>query len=238
MFISYGVMSEGGNRKVNEDSFGICITSNVLSFIVCDGLGGHGQGDVASRTVVKSMQKALENGCSMEDAILFSQDQLMKKQEEKMAQNSMKTTLTCLSLEGEYAKLGHVGDSRIYWFEKGKYKLRTADHSIPQLLVKRGEIKEKDIRNHEDRSSLLRVMGIIWDSPKYQILDYIKVTDKSSFLLCSDGFWELIDEKMMSKTLKKSNTPDEWLTRMQEIILHNGKGKNMDNYTAIAVFIR
>ena len=109
---------------------------------------------------------------------------------------------------------------------------------MPQMLVNRGDIKEKDIRHHEDRSRLLRVMGTEWDRPKYQVVEGIKLTKRSSFLLCSDGFWELIDEKQMSKTLKKADSPQQWLAAMEEIILANGKGTNMDNYSAIAVFVR
>lgn len=116
--------------------------------------------------------------------------------------------------------------------------MRSQDHSVPQMLVKRGEIAEKDIRRHEDRSLLLRVMGTEWDGPKYQVVEGITLTKRSSFLLCSDGFWELIDEKMMCKTLKKAANPQEWLDSMEKNVLENGKGTNMDNYSAIAVFVR
>ena len=150
----------------------------------------------------------------------------------------MKTTVTCLTLAGDQARFAHVGDSRVYYFEKTKYMLRSQDHSVPQMLANRGDIKEKDIRHHEDRSRLLRVMGTEWDRPKYQVVEGIKLTKRSSFLLCSDGFWELIDEKQMSKTLKKADSPQQWLAAMEEIVLANGRGTNMDNYSAIAVFVR
>lgn len=117
-------------------------------------------------------------------------------------------------------------------------KLRTKDHSVPQMLVNSGAIKEKDIRHHEDRSRLLRVMGTEWNTPKYQIMDEFDISAKSSFLLCTDGFWELIEEKEMGMCLKKSRSPKEWLSSMEQIIRQNGKGTNMDNYTAIAVFVR
>ena len=141
-------------------------------------------------------------------------------------------------MSGKTARFAHVGDSRIYHFEKAKYVQRSQDHSVPQMLANRGDIKEKDIRHHEDRSRLLRVMGTEWDSPKYQAVDGIKLTNRSSFLLCSDGFWELIDEKQMCKLLKKAADPQDWLGKMEEIVLKNGTGTNMDNYSAIAVFVR
>ena len=236
--ISYETITDQGERSHNEDYLGVALTSDRVSFILCDGLGGHGNGDVASKLVVEQMKRSLEESNTMEDSIVLAQNELMKEQIRVNAGNSMKTTIVCLSISGDRASFGHVGDSRIYYFEKAKYKLRSRDHSVPQMLVNRGEIKEKEIRHHEDRSRLLRVMGTVWDAPKYQMVKDIPLTCHTSFLLCSDGFWELIDEKMMCRTLKKSATPKEWLSSMQKIILENGRGTNMDNYSAIAVFVR
>lgn len=236
--ISYSTLSKQGGRSVNEDSFCVSITPGRLAFIVCDGLGGHGNGDIASAFVAKRMKAYLERSASIENSILCAQQELLKLQVQNHAEDSMKTTVTCLSIVGSTAKFGYVGDSRVYCFERGKYKLRSQDHSVPQMLAGRGEIRESEIRHHEDRSRLLRVMGTEWDRPKYQIVDHIAVTSHTSFLLCSDGFWEWIDEKTMCKTLKKARQPEEWLEQMEAVILKNGAGTNMDNYTAIAVFAR
>lgn len=238
LMITYGSFTDKGERKMNEDYLDILRNPERMAFILCDGLGGHGKGDIASQFVVQKMKESLDEGADIENSIMEAQKALCEKQILEHAENSMKTTVTCLTIEENVAKYGYVGDSRIYHFEKDKYKSRSQDHSVPQMLVNMGKIKEKDIRHHEDRSRLLRVMGTEWDSPKYQIVDNLTVTRHTSFLLCSDGFWELIDEKMMCKTLKKAKTPTEWLVNMREIILKNGKGTNMDNYSAIAVFVR
>lgn len=238
MNITYGMLTNKGERAVNEDFLDVSITPERLAFILCDGLGGHGNGDIASRFVTEQVKAALEQNKTVEESIQHAQDALLEKQIAEHAGNSMKTTVTCLALAGDQARFAHVGDSRVYYFEKTKYMLRSQDHSVPQMLVNRGDIKEKDIRHHEDRSRLLRVMGTEWDRPKYQVVEGIKLTKRSSFLLCSDGFWELIDEKQMSKTLKKADSPQQWLAAMEEIVLANGRGTNMDNYSAIAVFVR
>ncbi|MBR1693169.1 MAG: serine/threonine-protein phosphatase [Lachnospiraceae bacterium] len=236
--ISYSSLTNIGGRSINEDYLDISVRPQQIAFILCDGLGGHGNGDVASKLVVCKMKEALEQSKSMEESIMQAQNALMQRQREVHMEDSMKTTVTCLTIFGQEAKFGHVGDSRIYYFEKAKFKMRSQDHSIPQMLVNRGDIKEKDIRHHEDRNRLLRVMGTMWDSPKYQIVDKISLTRHSSFLLCSDGFWEMIDEKSMCKTLKKTSSPEQWLKDMELIVRKNGSGTNMDNYSAIAVFIR
>jgi serine/threonine protein phosphatase PrpC len=136
------------------------------------------------------------------------------------------------------AQGGHIGDSRLYHFSHGRLKGRTLDHSVPQMLVATGEIREKDIRHHEDRNRLIRVMGIEWASPRYELGTAVKVSAGDAFLLCSDGFWEWIEEKEMQKLLKKSSTPVAWLEAMQEVTECHSAGTNRDNYSAIAVFIK
>lgn len=236
--ISYSCLSKNGGRDINEDYLDVSIMPERLAFILCDGLGGHGNGDIASQFVTETLKNSLEKSEGLENSILTAQKGLLQLQRENNAINSMKTTLTCLTLEKDTAKFGYVGDSRIYCFDKGKYRLRSQDHSVPQMLVARGLIQETEIRFHEDRSKLLRVMGTEWDAPKYQIVDDIPLSSHLSFLLCSDGFWELIDEKQMVKTLKKSESPQQWLEDMEAIILQNGQNTDMDNYSAIAVFLR
>lgn len=236
--ISYASLTNVGERSVNEDYLDTWVSRSRIAFVLCDGLGGHGNGDVASKLVVNKIKEQLAQGQSIEGSIIEAQNTLLRKQIEMNAKNSMKTTVTCLTISDNMARFGHVGDSRIYCFEKARYKMRTQDHSIPQMLVNRGEIKESAIRHHEDRNRLLRVLGTDWDRPKCQITEGIPITKNTSFLLCSDGFWELIDEKMMCKTLKKAKTPQEWLNEMEIIVRTNGKGTNMDNYSAIAVFVR
>lgn len=237
--ITYDTITDKGERPVNEDYLGITSFGDSHYFILCDGLGGHGNGNVASHFVVEQLAGCMQlGGMSMEQGIQYAQNALLKKQKQEGKEDSMKTTVTCLQITGNHAKFAHVGDSRIYMFTNGKYKMRSQDHSVPQMLVNNGSIKEEEIRHHPDRSRILRVMGSEWNSPKYQVVDDIKLGKKVSFLLCSDGFWELIDEKNMSELLKKSVTPGEWLSSMQQVIVTNGKGTNMDNYSAIAVFIR
>ena len=236
--VTYHTVTSKGGRSVNEDSLDTFLMPERKGFILCDGLGGHGSGDAASQLVVKKVRESLETSASLEESILYAQKALLLKQQQEHAENFMKTTAAVLLIQGNTARFAHVGDSRIYYFEKSRYILRSQDHSVPQMLAKHGEIRDKDIRHHEDRNRLLRVMGTEWENPKYEISDKISITNRTSFLLCSDGFWELIDEKNMCRTLKKSKTPKEWLQSMTQIVLKNGSGTNMDNYSAVAVFIR
>ena len=104
------------------------------------------------------------------------------------------------------------------------------------MLALSKEIKEEQIRNHPDRNMLLRVMGVEWEEKMYELMAPIPLKKCQAFLLCSDGFWELITEKEMCEQLKKASSVDEWLSNMIQIVKKNGMGKNMDNYSAIAVW--
>ena len=152
-------------------------------------------------------------------------------QSELDKQNGRKTTACCLLIQdGTY-----VGDSRIYQFRKNKVLLRSSDHSIPQYLVNIGEIKERDIRHHPDRNKLLRVMGSEWETPRYQRLKLEEPECGDAFLLCTDGFWEWIEEKDMERFLKRASCSEEWLNTMKKFIYARGRGNRMDNLSAIAI---
>ena len=165
-----------------------------------------------------------------------AQSILLSEQADRNAKRKMKTTCVALVVDDKNAYIGHIGDSRLYVFYKNKVKYRTLDHSIPQMLVLSKEIKESEIRHHPERNYVLRVMGVNWEEPMYEISKTEKLKKCQAFLLCTDGFWELILEDDMCRLLKESDSPEEWLNTMTEIVKQNGEGKNMDNYSAIAVW--
>lgn len=236
----YATFTNEGGRQINEDSVGAYVNGQNNCYVLCDGLGGHGMGDVASSLVVKVFENQFYK---TDDVVNFlgqtfsaSQDILMAEQKIRNAKSKMKTTGVAIVTDDRNAYVGHIGDSRGYIFYKNKVRTRTLDHSIPQMLVFSREIKESQIRNHPERNMLLRVMGVDWDEPKYELMAPIPLKKCQAFLLCSDGFWELITEKEMCEQLKKATSVEEWLDSMVKIVQTNGEGTNMDNNSAIAVW--
>lgn len=239
--IDYAVYTDIGERAVNEDAVKAVKSGGGYCFVLCDGLGGHGMGDEASRTVTEVFGSCFE-GKSNSPALLptafeAAQDILLAAQKEKRAESKMKTTCVALAMDGKQACWGHVGDSRAYLFQGGKVKNRTLDHSIPQMLVITGEIKESEIRHHPDRNIVLRVMGVPWEKKMYDLSKSFKLKSGQAFLLCSDGFWELIEEEEMCRLLEQTSSANEWVRAMGEYIKEHGRGTNMDNNSAIAVRI-
>lgn len=241
MSIDYQLFTDVGTRSINEDSIRAAEKNGTYCFILCDGLGGHGKGEVASAFVADCIKQLFLGSSDIDSfidtAFRTAQEELLKEQKRLNATTEMKTTCTVLLVDtnSNTYRYGHIGDSRIYTFRRNKLLTRTLDHSVPQMLVLAGDIKEKKIRNHPDRNRLLRVMGVEWDSPRFELSEVNELQERDSFLMCSDGFWELIVERQMCKTLKRSASAKEWMEKMNGIVSKNGKGKDMDNNSAIAV---
>ena len=173
---------------------------------------------------------------------------LLDRQRQLGSHGELRTTLVCLLVCGGIACWGHIGDSRLYRFRGPRLVSRTRDHSVPQMLVESGDIRERDIRFHEDRSHLLRAMGADWDScGGCEISACEPVEAGDGFLLCSDGFWEPIDEKAMSRLRKRHADAEAWLVGMEAAVAASGRRRplrprrrqlrQLDNYSAIAVVI-
>jgi len=239
---SFDILSSPGERDYNEDYTAIERHGDAYCFVLADGLGGHGGGDEASRIVCESICddfsiRGAVNETYLSRCFELGQQVLLAQQARQGRGMEMKTTLAVLLADNSRIQWGHIGDSRIYYFQNKKLRQRTLDHSVPQMLVAAGRLKEKQIRGHADRNRLLRVMGVEWDEPQYEIAQPIARMGDEAFLLCSDGFWEWIQEKNMQHMLKKAGSPKEWLQEMELAVKKNGCGKHMDNYTGIAVFL-
>lgn len=241
MELTYAMLSKTGKRKQNEDSILMYEQDGSYVFALADGLGGHGYGDYASQSVVnQAIERFWKTGTEenyLEGAFQSAQDRLMDQKRAAGVAAEMQTTMVLLQVTETYARWGHIGDSRLYYFEKDRIAARTLDHSVPQILALNGEIKDSGIRNHEDRNKVLRALGAPWEGAAYELDRPVALKGRQAFLLCTDGFWELILEKEIESTLRKSRSTAEWLQRMEAIVLKRGKNVNMDNYSAICVYI-
>lgn len=238
--MQYKLLTNKGTRELNEDYVGMTQRDGRFLFVLADGLGGHGRGDIASKLVVEQLIQFYMASVvipELEECIEYTQEKLLQKQKQERDTGGMKTTIVILEIAEDRVRWGHVGDSRLYAFSKNKVIARTLDHSVPQMLVATGEIKEKDIRGHEDRNRLLRVMGTEWNKKMYELTQWFPLKNYQAFLLCSDGFWELLEEKYMERSLKKASSVEEWLSLMEAIVVKKGKNKEMDNYSAIVVLL-
>jgi len=240
MKFTQSIFTDKGGRAVNEDSVDHIQVKDRHCFIVCDGLGGHGMGDVASRLAVKSFKDSFVSSAGIEEfaeiAFFAAQSALIQAQKEDRRLSNMRTTAVVLCTEGKRGIVLHMGDSRFYHFRDGKIIRQTKDHSVPQMLVMTGEISESEIRRHPDRNRLLRALGDENDEVRFARSDF-EIREGDAFLLCSDGFWEEVEEESMEAMLIRNKKADKWLNEMAALARERGKDRNMDNYTALAVMV-
>lgn len=248
MTIDSFVFSDPGGRKRNEDSARVFSCGDLSCFVLCDGLGGHLGGDLASQCVCNAIQtfftandgpaKAESLAALLGRAVCGAQEALVDLQSANGISGGLLTTLCCLLLRSGDAAAVYVGDSRIYRFSGGRAVARTKDHSVPQHLVNIGELPESGVRGHEDRSRLLRVMGTDWEDPMFQPFPIdLPLVSGDAFLLCSDGFWEPVLESDMERLLADTHSAEDWARRMAALVPERVAPREQDNYTAITVRI-
>ncbi len=227
-----------GGRTVNEDSIFVKQEGDLCLAIVADGLGMHGGGEIASTLVIDVLSRYLlehptMNSNNIYDSFSAANQALLLKQ---TAVCKMKSTAALLFSMDKKLAFAHVGDSRIYHFVNGAIRYQTLDHSVSQMAVAAGEITPSQIRFHEDRNRLLRAIGGESIRPEIIILDR-PVSESDAFLLCSDGFWEYLNESEMELDLMKSQSPQQWLSFMLERVARRIDSNN-DNLSAITIFYK
>lgn len=236
-------VTDQGRRDCNEDAIGVFSHGAIHGFVVCDGLGGHGLGEVASSITVDLFRKAVQ-ACNVIDKAFFhrffeeAQNKLLSEQKKNHVPNKMKTTAAALVIDDDHAYIGHIGDSRVYVFNQSSMAFRTLDHSVPEALRRAGMISESEIRHHSDRNKLLKVLGSSDTGAEGTVSEPFDLEGVKAFLPCTDGFWEYIDEEKMCECLNNSCSPKDWLEQMTAEVHKNGMNENMDNYSAIAVWIQ
>ena len=216
--LSWALRSEAGNvRPNNEDFAGVYAPTTPDDswdrgplFVVCDGLGGHAAGEVASRAAVETALTkwsapdppappvALRAAVNAANTAVF--DAALQRRDHGMA-----TTFTALTLAGREAVIAHIGDSRCYLVRRGACTQLTSDHSKVGEMRRRGLLSPERADAHPDRSQLLRAVGL---APVVQI-DVVKAGTEAGdiFLLCSDGLWDVVNGGGIAEVVGSVGTP-------------------------------
>lgn len=216
-------------------------------FILCDGMGGHDAGEVASATVCEAMSQSILGGENDPEGDFTQADFdkaldaafLALDKKDTGAARKMGTTMTMLKLYNGGAFIAWMGDSRVYQIRpeedgKGaKIMYHTEDHSLVNDLVKIGQLTEEEARTSPQRNIITRALqpclprrprpGIKW-------IDDIKPGD--FFYLCSDGMLEVTDDEMLCQTFAKASD----IRDLVQTLIDETKD-NRDNHSAFIIRI-
>ena len=232
----------GCRRDDNEDFVGAYAPAEPDArgslFVVCDGMGGHAAGEVASRLAVETVVESWVGSTggqahqTMRSAVRSANSVVFSASLDAETRG-MGTTLTSLALVGEEsleAVIGHVGDSRCYRVRHGQCEQLTADHSRVGEMLRMRLITPEQAKNHPARSQLSRSLG---GEPAVQV-DLVRnpVEPRDAFVLCSDGLWDLVSMREIASATSKG--PVDGAEELIALALDRGAP---DNVTVITVAV-
>ncbi|MBI3725788.1 Stp1/IreP family PP2C-type Ser/Thr phosphatase [bacterium] len=203
-------------RTENQDFFGFWEPDDDREFdlkgrivVVCDGMGGHAGGEIASRLAVQTvLSEYQKDDCAniqetLRKAIERANAAIYKEAQREAKLMGMGSTCTTLVHRRDMVYFGQVGDSRCYLIRNGKIKQMTKDHSLVQELVDQGLLDKSEMESHPDKNVILRSMGV---KPTVEAdVSYIPAAVGDIYLLCSDGLSGPVSEQEMLGIVQASD---------------------------------
>ena len=218
----YGISDKGIVRKENQDCFSIEEIGDVLLLVVCDGMGGHAAGRLASHLADEAFRnyvrgkltsrirrfmdtrKVLQDGCREANSIILQYSEMSEEYA------GLGTTLVggILSESGT-SYLVNVGDSRAYQLSAGRKTIVqiTEDHSLVQTYVNAGLITKEEARTHPRKNIITRALG----GDVYEEADIfeVKMLSGDMLLFCSDGLSNFVTDDEILQTYLLHPDPEE-----------------------------
>jgi serine/threonine protein phosphatase PrpC len=253
--IQFGALTDvGRQREHNEDNF--LVDKKLGLFIVCDGMGGHAAGEVASALAVRTLHDEIRKeadllrdyaeGASggskvskrdvlnmLEFAVNRASQKVHTEAAKDTKKRGMGTTLVALLVVGNQAFIIYVGDSRIYLLRDGVLEQITEDHTVYNELIKRKKMPREQVEQLAQKHAITRAVGVYEHvEPDTLIVDLLQ---GDRFLLCSDGLSGYFEEELeeLGKFLAK---PDADVVVKELIAWANDHG-GKDNITSVIVTI-
>src|SRR5579885_1512625 len=255
-----GVVRSG---EPNEDSTLVLLLERVHEsiatpagvFVVADGMGGHANGQgaskmtiglIAERIVRELLMPPLTSEKSGEAPAQMDEDAYVALvrgaiedanaalcQANQRDKSDMGSTLTGFMMVGDHAYIFNVGDSRTYLVRDSNLHQLTLDHSLVGQMVAGGLIEPDDVYTHPQRSQIYRSIG---DKLNVQIDVFKQQVYPGDILLsCSDGLWEMVRNPQIADILINAPDPQAACARLIEAANANG---GEDNISAVVVFVR
>lgn len=189
--------SRKGGRSYNEDRLVCAHSERALLLVVADGMGGHAHGEVASQLTVDTLAHLFKAAAQplladpsgfLLDAVYAAHDAINAHAFQASLPDAPRTTCVACVVQEGMATWAHVGDSRLYHFNRDRFCMHTRDHSMVQELIDRGIFNEAEAEQKAGRNYLYNAVGGAM-LPDIELSDATPLQQGDLLLLCSDGFW-------------------------------------------------
>ena len=199
-----------------------------------DGVGGQRAGEVASQTAAETIEEAFTNNpggnVSIElirRAISFANRDVFELAESDPAYKTMATTVALIHLDGNRVTVAHVGDSRVYRLEEGRFYRETVDHTDLNDDLRAGRNPVKKLASS---NIINRALGV--ESGVEVEIKSIHARDGARFLLCSDGIYRHLSDDEIARILAEHKDPQRAADELKRVVHQRGAD---DNLTAVVV---
>lgn len=225
----------GKIREQNEDymahfdtPFGYCI-------IVCDGMGGHKAGQVASQNAVIAIQQYLQDpknegpviSLALKNAIEFANFQLREMVNENPELKGMGTTCVLALIKDGQLYTAHAGDSRIYLIRKGGTEQITKDHSSVQKLIDIGVLTKEEAELSDKKNQIEKAIGVFDKVDPSITATPIALRQNDKILLCSDGLTGHVGKEKIAETVLLFDDIQEAALKLVEQANEDGGSDNI-----------
>jgi serine/threonine protein phosphatase PrpC len=243
----------GLKREKNEDSFLVVdrpdqrwdIQRHGRMYVVADGMGGHAGGEIASKMACRGMADYYSANTDsrrgrdylkvrlqhLKSSIDKVHDKIIEYGRTNKKYEDMGTTLSALVLIKNKALIAHVGDSRIYRLRQGRLQQLTEDHTMAQLFIRMGYLTPEKVANHPIRHVMSQAVG---QGVENIFLKIEKVEQNDTFLLCSDGLYDMVSDNEIRDTLLQNPAVKDQCRSLVARALKNG---GRDNVTVMVVHV-
>jgi serine/threonine protein phosphatase PrpC len=209
-----GLTDVGLVRASNEDNFGY--DERLGIFVVCDGMGGHAAGEVASQIAVDTVlgyfrgrKPAVEDDAYLDDAPLGARllaeavkqanDAILAYAEAHKNTSGMGTTLVAVRFAEGTVSIANVGDSRIYLLREGQLLQLTEDHSLVMEQVRRGMLTVEEAKRSSAQNIITRALGT--DETTLPDLGEFPAQAGDVLLLATDGVLRHVEDEQIRDIL-------------------------------------
>ena len=237
----------GRVRPSNEDCYGFDLRHGV--FVVCDGMGGHAAGEVASKIAADTVlsyfrdKEPLAADASLADAPLGAQmlsdavnkanESILEYADGHTTASGMGTTLVAARFFDGKFTIAHVGDSRIYLLRDGALLQLTEDHSLVMEQVRRGVLTMEEAKKSSAQHIITRALGTEDNIPPD--LAEFPAQDGDVLLLTTDGILRHIDDDQIHEILTNTQPLQAACDKLVEAALDAG---GEDNATCIMIRVK
>ncbi|MCW6663362.1 Stp1/IreP family PP2C-type Ser/Thr phosphatase [Aerococcaceae bacterium NML190073] len=234
----------GKRRATNQDYADYFVNGHGQHlFVLCDGVGGHQAGDVASKETcefVGEQFKRLNEALTLETVNQWYENVIQavnrviyQRSVEHRELAGMGTTLVMALVIDDCIKIAHVGDSRAYSYHAGTLKQLTQDHSLINELIKRGKITHEEGLVHPHRNVVTRSIGGVMEVEAE--LTEVPVEEVDILMLCSDGLTNMVSHEQLLNYLDSFASDDSLRALGEQLVVAANDAGGIDNISIILV---